>query len=233
VSAAAFDHNKVLKRVAGEVLTPLGLTQKGRSRLWLDDRRWHVIVASFDPSSFSKGTYLEVHVMWLWIVKDHVSYDIGERVGQFEDAGEANWEGRVRRLAERAAERIDELRREVADLPAAVDILERRVGVAWPRIHAAIANGLAGRTDRARELLDAELAARWAGQPNGRNVGLPQLRELLVDEAAFRDEVVDRIQETRRLQSLPDLTNTELEDAISARAPRGLATKLAGLLGSQ
>jgi hypothetical protein len=42
------------------VLTPLGLTQRGRSRLWLDDHGWWLIVVEFQPSAWSRGSHLNV-----------------------------------------------------------------------------------------------------------------------------------------------------------------------------
>src|SRR6202000_1719294 len=37
---------------------PLGLERRGRSRTWIDDQRWYAIVVEFQPSGFSKGSYL-------------------------------------------------------------------------------------------------------------------------------------------------------------------------------
>ena len=214
MSPTAFDHNKVLKQVAREVFEPYQLIQKGRSRIWLDDRRWHVIVVSFDPSGFSRGSYLVVSVMWLWVVKDFVSYDHGDRVGLFDDAREEDWDEVIRRKANAAVERVRELREELADLAAAADLLERDLDVGWPRVHAAIANGLLGRMDRARELLGAELSAEWAESWNDREPTLPRLRDLTADPAAFRQEIVRRIGETRRRQALPPLEDSAIEAAL-------------------
>ncbi|HEX4035315.1 MAG TPA: hypothetical protein VHX66_12810, partial [Solirubrobacteraceae bacterium] len=65
-------HSKLLTTAAREVLRPMGLRQKRRSRVWLDDRAWWVGVVEFQASSFSPGTYLNVGAMWLWRRADHV-----------------------------------------------------------------------------------------------------------------------------------------------------------------
>lgn len=105
-------HTKLLTAAAREVFRPLGLAQKGRSRTWLDDQGWWLGVVEFQPSSWSRGSYLNVGVNWLWNVRDYLSFDQGGRVhldddGQFvsydDDAQFAEQAGR---LVSRAAEEI-------------------------------------------------------------------------------------------------------------------------------
>src|SRR5262249_20811083 len=76
-------HSKLITAAARTILRPLGLFQKGRSRTWLDDRGWWVGVVEFQPSSWSRGSYLNVGCMWLWDVKNYVSFDEGYRVESF------------------------------------------------------------------------------------------------------------------------------------------------------
>jgi hypothetical protein len=44
----------------------MGIVQKGRSRTWYDDQGWWVGLIEFQPSSWSRGSYLNVGVQWLW-----------------------------------------------------------------------------------------------------------------------------------------------------------------------
>src|SRR5436309_1568598 len=73
-------HTKLLTAAARSVLRPLGLQQRGRSRLWLDDHGWWVVVVEFQPSGWSIGSYLNVGAMWLWFEKDYISFDYGSRI---------------------------------------------------------------------------------------------------------------------------------------------------------
>src|SRR4051794_39139422 len=99
-------HSKLLTAAAREVLGPMGLVQIGRSRIWLDDQTWWLCAVEFQPSSWSRGTYLNVGCCWLWHVKDYVSFDLGNRVA---DAGytafknEAQFAAAARKYAQRAA----------------------------------------------------------------------------------------------------------------------------------
>jgi hypothetical protein len=63
-------HTKLLIAAARDVLRPIGLTQKGRLRTWLDDLGWWLGVVEFQSSSWSRGSYLNVGVNWLWNPKD-------------------------------------------------------------------------------------------------------------------------------------------------------------------
>ncbi|WP_327170127.1 hypothetical protein OG471_00630 [Streptomyces sp. NBC_01336] len=41
---------RIITSAARESLKPLGLTRRGRSRLWIDDHRWWLGVVEFTPS---------------------------------------------------------------------------------------------------------------------------------------------------------------------------------------
>ena len=53
-------HSKIINQVCREVLIPLGVFQKGASRLYLDDNDYFFTVIEFQPSTWSNGTYLNI-----------------------------------------------------------------------------------------------------------------------------------------------------------------------------
>ncbi len=73
------DHNKLIIQAARSVLKPMGLFQKGQSRMWIDDNGWFLILVEFQPSGFAKGSYLNVGIYYLWRQKDYLSFDFGYR----------------------------------------------------------------------------------------------------------------------------------------------------------
>src|SRR5213592_4672206 len=75
-------HTKLINAAARETLRPLGLLQEGRSRTWLDDQAWWLGIVEFQPSNWTRGSYLNVGVNWLWNVKDWLSFDFGYRVDE-------------------------------------------------------------------------------------------------------------------------------------------------------
>jgi hypothetical protein len=60
------DVNTVIAEVAKQVLAPLGVKRKGRSRTWLDDHGWWLGIVEFQPSSWGAGSYLNVGPEFLW-----------------------------------------------------------------------------------------------------------------------------------------------------------------------
>jgi len=78
-------HAKIINAVAKKYLAPMGFFRKGTSRVWLQDNGWFFTVVEFQPSGFSKGTYLNVAMNFLWgkplSEGTHVlSLDYGDRV---------------------------------------------------------------------------------------------------------------------------------------------------------
>ena len=69
----------IIAREAKEALSPLGLTRRGRSRVWIDDRGWWLINVEFQPSDWGKGCYLNVGHQHLWVKRDHLVFEDHER----------------------------------------------------------------------------------------------------------------------------------------------------------
>lgn len=71
-------HSKIINQVCREVLIPLGVFQKGASRLYLDDNDYFFTVIEFQPSTWSNGTYLNIGLTFLWNYNqsDVLSYGI-------------------------------------------------------------------------------------------------------------------------------------------------------------
>lgn len=59
-------HSKIIKQVCKEILIPLGVFQKGTSRLYLDDNDYFFTVIEFQPSNWDSGTYLNIGLTFLW-----------------------------------------------------------------------------------------------------------------------------------------------------------------------
>jgi hypothetical protein len=152
-------HNRLIMQVARDVLRPAGLTQQGRSRVWLDDHGWWVGVVEFQPSAWSRGTYLNVGAMWLWRDTDdhHVYFDLGHRV---DDAGFVEYESddqftaAFAPMARRALDEVAHLRGRVPSVDAAAELLRGDAAAqgGWAMWDAAVALGLAGRRVEAAQM---------------------------------------------------------------------------------
>ena len=219
--AGGSPHNKIINSIARAKLKPLGLLQKGRSRFWYEDRRWHVISIEFQPSGFSKGSYLNVSISWLWYPKDYLSFDTPHRGGSwvdFRDEDQFRQEFEV--LADKAVELAREHRDVFGTLQSSYERLQRlhedliETGVwreaprpgGWPDLHLGLLASLTGHTNRAEELLrsvvDVKSRVAWQERLNAfceKGLGL------LGNRDQFRDWVEANTAECRALLNLPAL----------------------------
>lgn len=106
-------HSKIIKQVCKEILIPLGVFQKGISRLYLDDNDYFFTVAEFQPSNWDRGTYLNIGLTFLWdynqsdVLYFAFSRQIASRYGKFvEYKNETQFRNEIINLANIAKEEI-------------------------------------------------------------------------------------------------------------------------------
>jgi hypothetical protein len=175
-------------------------------------------VVEFQPSSWTRGSYLNVGVNWLWNVKDWRSFDFGYRVDEpekgqlfFEYESDVQFAPLARKLAMVAAERVAHYRR-LFPIPEAAasalrgtdpDDLERS-------LDAGVALGIVGEAQAAAAMFDRYIAwfesgeeAEWRSdddEPLYERARM--LRDLTTNASAFRDRIRADVQETRTLLKL-------------------------------
>ncbi|MFB8242681.1 hypothetical protein ACFC58_39730 [Kitasatospora purpeofusca] len=160
--------SRIITSVARACLEPLGLTRRGRSRLWVDDHGWWLGVVEFTPSR-TAGSGLNVGAMWLWHDVDHLAFHVDAvRVGCEPFRTENQFTRLALDLGQQAAANVTVLRKRVPSLPAAVrDITSRPVRRGFLRdgFDAGIASALASDPDAARchfeRVLREEPLAPW------------------------------------------------------------------------
>ncbi|WP_343649978.1 hypothetical protein [Stenotrophomonas sp.] len=207
------EHTRLLTAAARSILRPLGCMQKGRSRTWLDDHGWWVGVIEFQPSAWSRGSYLNVGACWLWEEKDFLSFDAGYRVAPFQPFTDtAEFTSVAQALAEQAAAEVLALR-DRFPTPGHVRALMRRHPN--PRIrehmHAGITAGLAGDYDEGRRHF--ALAATETDQAPWvdalKQCGA-ELVPLLQPGGGFEAEIAAIVTRTRRALRLPEWQSSPL-----------------------
>lgn len=132
-------HNKIINNAAKKILAPEGLFRIGSSRSWLDDNDYFLIIVEFQQSGFSKGSYLNVAVSFLWEktkeMNECLGFDYGDRVlvngkqfaeyrGAFKDKDE-KFTANIEEFAIAALEKINEYRKFI-DLDYAKKMLEEK-----------------------------------------------------------------------------------------------------------
>ncbi|WP_027168047.1 DUF4304 domain-containing protein [Mesorhizobium sp. WSM3224] len=152
------EHGRIIASEAKTVLQPAGFRRKGRSRIWIADRGFWLSVVEFQPSSWSKGTYLNVAVHWLWgSLPQTLTFDRSERVGGFvEFQNSAQFVPLVGQMARKVLE-IDQINRSMfPSVQATATILANELQPGaygeWAAFHAGVAAGLAGDFETAKRL---------------------------------------------------------------------------------
>jgi len=206
----ASPHAKLIDAAARKYLRPLGCIQKGRSRVWLLDRSWFISVVEFQPSSWSKGSYLNVSAHFLWVWHDHVSFDLGDRMESFiEFTTEEQFAEATERLASRAVIELQKIDLKLPNLdaitpstfsPAAME------GSPWPLYHCAVAYGLNGKTDEAQKIF--KKLASLATAPEWQHalaIRATELLQLLPNRVAFAQAISRLVTEHRLKLKLPNI----------------------------
>jgi hypothetical protein len=154
-------------------------------------------VVEFQPSSWSKGSYLNVGAMWLWHEQGHhLRFDVAyrvERAGFIEYESDQQFAPEARRLAVLAAEQIEHLRGTLCDLDSAIAWLREHStdGQGWPGYDLGIALGLSGHHAEAatclRRLSQEPDDPDWWREAVTRAHDLAELLEQ--DAGAFRAQI--------------------------------------------
>jgi len=206
------EQSQLLTEAGNRILKPLGLVQKGRSRFWRDDRNWFVIGVEFQPSSWSGGSYLNVGCSWLWMVRDHFAYDVGGRTepfAKFENPDQFQDVAKI--MATQAAFAVESFRKQFPNIRAVCEYysVEESGGI-WSNFNAAIASALSGEALEAAFHFDkiAEDQSDTAWATAARSEAF-KLQRISSDPALFRRAIKERVMQTRVLQKLRDLLDTE------------------------
>lgn len=207
-------HDKIIAAAAKAALGPLNFQRKGRSRLWLADFSWWLAVVEFQPSSWSKGSYLNVAAHWLWGEMGCISFDFGGRLAEFEEyQSDAQFTAAATRLAERAGREAQHLSQAFSSLEYAADVLLRKARTTsapgtgypgWPEYHAGVASALVGRSADASEMF-ASILDRPAPPGSIVHPATERMARLVFEPLEMKREVSLLIARQREALRLPVL----------------------------
>jgi len=197
-------HDKIISDAAKAALGPLGFRRKGRSRTWLADHDWWLTVVEFQPSAWSKGSYLNVAAHWLWSDFDSMSFDFGGRVQEHvEYLSDEQFAPAASRLAEKAADEAQRLAQMFTSPNATADILlnEERTGRGhgvggWMAYNAGVIAALVGRTDAATEMFGRVLNGP-APPSSVLHATAQRMAHLAADAGSFKAEVASLLARQR------------------------------------
>ena len=202
-----FDHNKLTAEVAKQTLLPAGLKRKGKSRLYYDDNGWWCTVIEFQPSGFSKGSYLNVGVCWLLYEQDYWSFDVGSQEGsnrRFASAeNESDFTNAVFEKAMRAKEIAESNRERFSTISKAHEYYQAIKREGWAFYYAAVIAAMNHQFEIAKNNFESLLAyperAEWEKKLNAR---VRELMRLMECPREFVQAIIETVLKTRALLRL-------------------------------
>ncbi len=206
-------HSKLINKVAREVLKPIGVKRKGQSRTWLDDHGWWITVVEFQPSTWAKGTYLNVGINWQWYPQDYFSFDLGYREADFvEYYSDDQFEPKARELAELAKSKVEEFRSQLSDQMKVKDYVinatKDNKGNLWGEFNRGMACAISGSKDQAliffKEVIEIPDDVEWVVELKNFTRNLMNLINSGQDYIEYLNEVV---RESRSLKKLEGYEN--------------------------
>ena len=208
------EHGRLIAAAAKAALAPIGCTRQGQSRTWLSDQHYWAIMVEFQPSGWSKGSYLNVGASWLWQERSNgvLAFNVGHRVEgsdfiSFENAEQ--FRPLVAKMASQAAEAVLAMRVRFPSIAAISRYLNAVHDERDTRMfHAAVAAGLNRELEIARRLFkriaDCPVTADWEAKLHAQAAALAKLLE---DSVQFRS-AIRRAIDTRRAQAhLPPMVD--------------------------
>jgi hypothetical protein len=212
---ATFDHNKLLKKTAKERLTPFGITQKGSSRTFLFDNDWWTIIIEFQPSSFSKGSYLNIGLDFNFYPRDHFAFTYGYRENGFEEAdNETTFIKIINDYCDLTITKLDDLKVKFKDVWTATNTFKKHIDKdPWNKFDLAILYSLTGNISDSRKLLNDIKKQKCEYDYEFKRQQL--VTEILLwfdDDETFLSKIKELINQTRQLKKLPVVNLDNLQE---------------------
>lgn len=208
-------HDRIIAHAAKAALGPIGFKRKGRSRTWVADHGWWLTVVEFQPSAWSKGSYLNVAAHWLWSEIGSLSFDFGGRLMEHvQYVTDDQFTGAAVKLVETAAVEAQRLAELFDSLSKAAKVLleaaqtdsgHPHLHPGWSDYNAGVAAALIGRSEEARKVFAAILDSP-APSRSLLHSAAKRMAHLLSDPTALREEVMTLVKRQREALGLPSLT---------------------------
>jgi hypothetical protein len=201
------EHGKLMAAAAKVALAPLGCRRKGQSRVWYSDERFWYIFIEFQPSAWSKGTYLNITPIWLFLQSwgGEAAHRINGYI-KFESAGQFG--PVIEQGAQLIAAEVIALRARFRTLGDLHRFFAGNLSRSGNIYRAAITSGLIGDFALARQLFSRikELdPAKHGAQLKGIQEECAAMATLLENPAAYRSAILEKIATRRQARGFaPD-----------------------------
>lgn len=206
---ANFDHNKLLKTISKGRLKPQGIVQKGNSRTFLYDGGWYVIVIEFQPSSWGKGSFLNIGIDLNFYPREYFTFSYGYREKDFSSVeSEEQFAELINSYCDYTIQRVQTLKESLKDIRTAVGTIHDRSfkDDPWDYFDLAILYGLTGQIKLAKSFLNKlkDMACTHDYEFERQKVAI-ELVDIADDIEKFVERVNKLLAQTRLLKKLPSI----------------------------
>ncbi len=205
------EHAKIISRVAKKVFKPYGFTQKGQSRLWLDDQGWFTILIEFQPFMGRKGTTLNIGANFHWYKQEYFSFDLEYRQEvdfvAFEE--ERQFSDEIKHFCKLAVDKAVQIRKDLSNPEIARESIiawQFTSAHLWGNYHKGTICGLTNKFSEMEKFYSQLIndpqdpgAAQWIVELKKQTAFL-----LSLSKKEFHSAILDIIRETRHLKKLPE-----------------------------
>ena len=207
-----FDHNKLLKKIAKDRLSPEGIIQAGRSRTFLYDNGWWTIVIEFQSSSWSKGSYLNIGVDFNFYPRDYFAFSYGSREKGFEEANDENhFTQIINDYCDFTIEKVKKLKIKFNDIWTATNTFKKGVDDdPWDHFSLGVLYGLTGNLSKSKKYLRKVSKEKCEHDYEfERKKIVTEILGCLNSDETFLTKIKELINQARQLKKLPvvDLGN--------------------------
>ena len=217
--AHEFDHNKVLKKIALHRLTPHGIIQQGTSRTFLYDKGWWTIIIEFQPSSYSKGSYLNIGLDFNFYPRSYFAFTYGSRENSFQEAtDEKQFSQIINHQCDFIITRVKELQLKCRDIWAATATFKKQFRKdPWDKFDLGVLYGLTGQHGKSKSLLEQLINEKCQHEYEFARQQLAiQILSWFENSEVFPLKIKYLINETRQLKKLPV---ADLSDLLNQTKP--------------
>ncbi len=205
------EHNKIINQVAKTFFGPLNIQRKGKSRLWFEDNGWFLTIIEFQPSSYSRGTYLNLGVSFNNYPNGHFSYDLGGRMEGFVEAENiSDFESELTNLIEKSIPLVNKYRMGLDRTKSPGSFIRGQLDIqslkdtGWSNYHIGFAYLIENEVELAKEHLRQVVASddqrAWAKE---RAKYAQNLIELKFDPTRL-SKIINRSRVLKKLEPLKD-----------------------------
>ncbi|WP_444938507.1 DUF4304 domain-containing protein [Microbulbifer sp. JMSA002] len=207
------NHNKLITQKARENLKPLGFVQSGKSRIWYKDNGWWSVVVEFQPSSHTRGTYVNVSVSHFFYESAGWAFHIPNRLPGFANAeDDSDFEHKVDKITIEAATLASHLLEKYKSVEEFISWYSRdeRRSI-WDDYYCGLFKALSGNLDEAKcyfqNICDSKYDRTWEDAVQ-RRAG--EFVFLLSNPDAFKSSLQGIVLRTRNLMCLDDYKEGEI-----------------------